>query len=180
MQSATRVVILVRVNSPNEDLFSRVYGELRQLAGHTMAVSAASDSLDPTGLVHEAYLRLAHEPAFANRGHFFAAAAEAMRRILVERARARGRLKRGGGRTRAAIDLNELPAAGANDDVTALDEALTRLEARDAQAAALVKLRYFAGLSVAEAAEALRTSTRTAERLWTYARAALRVDLGGR
>jgi RNA polymerase sigma factor (TIGR02999 family) len=151
-----------------------VYEELRQLAAQKLAHEKPGQTLQPTALVHEAYLRLVdvNRPQHWNsRGHFFAAAAEAMRRILVDQARRKQADKRGGGRLR--IDLPEnlaAPEAGA-DDLVALDEALRRLESHDPDAARLVKLRYFAGLSHQEAAEALGISRGAADRLWALGRA---------
>jgi RNA polymerase sigma factor (TIGR02999 family) len=150
-----------------------VYKELRQLAAARMAGERRDHTLQATALVHEAYLRLIGDQQFQHRGHFFAAAAEAMRRILVEAARRKGRLKRGGDRGRE--DLEEIAASSpeASDDLLALDEALMRLEADQPQAAAVVKLRYFAGLTAEQTAEALGISKRTADREWKYAKARL-------
>jgi RNA polymerase sigma factor (TIGR02999 family) len=162
------------------DLFPRVYDELRRLAARQLADEAPGQTLDATALVHEAYLRLvASRATDAPDAYFFAAAAEAMRRILVERARRRQAQKRGGGRHRADLDLDALPAPDADDDLLALDEALTRLAARDPQAAELVQLRHFAGLTAARAAEVLGVSPRTADRLWAFARAWLYRELRG-
>ncbi len=139
-------------------------------------------TLQPTALVHEAYLRLvgeAEEPHWDNRGHFFAAAAEAMRRILVENARCKQAAKRGGGRARADLDVNQLAVPEVREDLLALDEALDQLAAADPEAARLVQLRYFAGLTLAEAAQVLGVSPRTADRLWAYARAWLLQALEG-
>jgi RNA polymerase sigma factor (TIGR02999 family) len=136
-------------------------------------------TLTPTALVHEAYLRLAgrHDPGWENRGHFFAAAAEAMRRILIERARRYAREKHGGGRMRVTLDDAILGAPPEADEIEALDEALTRLEAQDPEMAAVVKLHQFAGLSLVETAAALGTSDRTVSRRWTAARAWLRREV---
>jgi RNA polymerase sigma factor (TIGR02999 family) len=164
------------------ELLPLVYDELRKLAASRLAPEVAGQTLQPTALVHEAYLRLIgpeDERRWANRGHFFAAAAEAMRRILVERARRKGRVKHGGGRMRVELDEASLAAESASDDLLALDEALGRLEARDPSRAALVKLRYFAGLTTAEAAQVLGISRRTADRHWAFARAWLYADLTG-
>jgi RNA polymerase sigma factor (TIGR02999 family) len=164
------------------ELLPLVYDELRRLAGARLAREAPGQTLQPTALVHEAYLRLVGgDPgkAFDGRGHFFAAAAEAMRRILIDRARDRGRLKRGGGRRRVRLDLDALLAEPPGDDLLALDEALTALAAEDPGAAALVQLRVFAGLTLGQAAVALGVSRRTAERDWTYARAWLCEALSG-
>jgi RNA polymerase sigma factor (TIGR02999 family) len=163
-----------------EQLLPLVYDELRRLAAAQIAHEKPGQTLDATALVHEAYLRLvgpADDHRWQNRGHFFAAAAEAMRRILVERARRKGRQKRGGERVRVCLEVVQPAAAVPNDDLLALDEALSRLAAADAAAAELVKLRYFAGLSIPQAAEALGIGRRSADRLWAYARAWLREAL---
>jgi RNA polymerase sigma factor (TIGR02999 family) len=158
----------------SRDLLPLVYAELRRLAARKLANQAPGQTLQPTALVHEAYLRLVggdDKQQWDNRGHFYAAAAEAMRRILLDRARDKRRLKRGGGRRRQELDLNAvLDDDAPGDDLIDLDEALTRLAVVDAEAAALVKLRLFAGLTIEEAARALGTSRRTAERDWTFAR----------
>src|SRR6476469_3508487 len=135
------------------DLLPLVYDELRKLAASKLAHEKPGQTLDATALVHEAYLRLVGDQHFGGRGHFFAAAAEAMRRILVEAARKKGRARHGGGRRR--VELTDLPAAVPDEDLLALDEALDRLAARDPVRADLVKLRYFAGLTVPQAAAAL-------------------------
>jgi RNA polymerase sigma factor (TIGR02999 family) len=153
-----------------------VYNELRKLATVRMANEAADHSLQPTALVHEAYLRLVGDQKFDGRGHFFAAAAEAMRRILIERARRKMLPKHGGGRRR--IDLKEAHRVlEQSDDLLLLDDALDRLNAEDATAVAIVRLRLFAGLSVEEAADVLGLARATAYRHWTYARAWLRCEL---
>jgi RNA polymerase sigma factor (TIGR02999 family) len=138
-------------------------------------------TLQPTALVHEAYLRLVGggDQVWGSRGHFFAAAAEAMRRILVENARRKGSRKRGGDRARADLDVDQLAVPELREDLLALDEALDRLAAADPEAARLVQLRYFAGLTLAQAAEVLDVSPRTADRLWAYARAWLHQALEG-
>ncbi len=166
------------------DLLPLVYDELRRLAAARMAAEAPGQTLQPTALVHEAYLRLLGDgagpgPGWDHRGHFFAAAAEAMRRILVESARRRRTLKRGGALRRADHDPAGPAAPERPDELLAVDEALDGLAAIDPQAAELVKLRYFAGLSVADAAKALGLSTRSAERTWSYARAWLRRAIEG-
>jgi RNA polymerase sigma factor (TIGR02999 family) len=165
------------------DLFPEVYAELRRVAAARMAGRAAGQTLEATALVHEAYVRLvgrADAPRWADRSHFFAAAAEAMRHILVDRARRRGALKRGGDAAR--VDLPEDALAAPDDrgdaELLAVDEALGRLAQADPQAAELVKLRYFAGMSIPDAAAALGVAPRTADRLWAYARAWLRVAVG--
>jgi RNA polymerase sigma factor (TIGR02999 family) len=164
-----------------EELLPLVYDELRQLAAARLAGERPGQTLQATALVHEAYLRLVgadDDRRWAGRGHFFAAAAEAMRRILVENARRKKCEKHGGGHRRA--ELPDLPAADQDpDDLLALDEALGKLTAEDPAAAGVVKLRLYAGLSVEEAAEALGLSRAHAYRHWTYARAWLRSALGG-
>lgn len=159
------------------ELLPLVYHQLRELAARKMRSEQAGHTLQATALVHEAYLRLvgdaAREPGmhWDGRWHFFAAAAEAMRRILVENARRRGRAKRGGGLKRVDLDPAQLTVAEPPDDLLALDEALEALAAKHPDKAELVKLRYFAGLTIEQAAEALGTSVRTAGRDWAYARA---------
>ncbi len=158
-------------------LLPLVYDELRALAAARLAAEAPGHTLDATALVHEAYLRLVGEQHFDGRGHFFAAAAEAMRRVLVEAARRKQLPKHGGGRRR--IELNEAHRIlESSDDLLLLDDALGRLSAEDATAVEIVKLRLFAGLSVAEAADALGLARATAYRHWTFARAWLRCELG--
>ena len=150
-----------------------VYDELRRLAAHKLAGEAAGQTLQPTALVHEAYLRLVgnEDPRWENRGHFFAAAAESMRRILVDRARKKGRLRHGGGRQRVAIEKVELAVDAPAEELLALNEALEKLEREDPVKASLVKLRFFAGLTSQQAAEALGVSKATADRHWAFARA---------
>ncbi len=164
------------------ELLPLVYDELRKLAAARMAEERADHTLQPTALVHEAYLRLVGgDPSndWAGRGHFFAAAAEAMRRILVESARRKIRLKRGGGSTRAEVP-DDLPAPAAPvEDVLAVGEALDGLAARNATAGELVKLHYFAGFTIEQSAELLGISHRTAYRTWAFARAWLFRTLGG-
>lgn len=161
-----------------ERLLKLVYDELRRLAAQKLARESPGHTLDATALVHEAYLRLlspARTLDFENRGHFFAAAAEAMRRILVESARRRHARKRGGNRPRAPLD-EEMPAiapARPIDDLLALDEALRALATEDEAKARLVTLRYFTGMTLAQAAEALQISHNTADRWWAYAKAFL-------
>jgi RNA polymerase sigma factor (TIGR02999 family) len=157
------------------DLLPLVYDELRKLAAARIACEAPGHTLDATALVHEAYLRLLGNQQFDGRGHFFAAAAEAMRRILVDSARRKGRLRHGGNRRK--FELTDLPAATPPDDLLALDEALARLDARDPARASVVKLRFFAGLTMAEVAAALSISVATAERHWAFARTWLFAEL---
>jgi RNA polymerase sigma factor (TIGR02999 family) len=158
-----------------------VYDELRRLATQKLAREAPRQTLEATALVHEAYLRLVGgagvSECFANRSHFFAAAAEAMRRILVDRARQRKALKRGGARQRLRLDQLHVEAERTPTEFLALHEALERLEAKDRRKAELVKLRFFAGLTNEQAAEALGISTSTADNDWAYARAWLRVEM---
>src|SRR6516162_462606 len=157
------------------ELLPLVYDELRKLAAARMSAEAPGHTLDATALVHEAYLRLVGGQQFDGRGHFFAAAAEVMRRVLVERARRKKLPKHGGGRRR--IELNEAHRVlESSDDLLLLDEALDRLQAEDAKAVEIVKLRLFAGLSVEEAADALGMGRATAYRHWTFARAWLRCE----
>jgi RNA polymerase sigma factor (TIGR02999 family) len=183
MSDASRILSAIEQGDPSAagQLLPLVYEELRQLAAQKLAQEATGQTLQPTALVHEAYLRLLgeeHEAHWDNRRHFFAAAAEAMRRILIENARRKKRDKHGGGRRR--IELPDLPAADQEpDDLLALDDALARLAAEDPAAAAVVRLRLYVGLSVEEAAEALGLSRTHAYRHWTYARAWLRAALGG-
>jgi RNA polymerase sigma factor (TIGR02999 family) len=171
-------VLLDAIHSGDPDapaqLLPLVYEELRRLAKHRLAHEAPGQTLEPTALVHEAYLRLVGEGRgqhWDGRAHFFAAAAEAMRRILVANAYRKRCFKRGGGLVRRELEEAELLAPEPREDVLALDEALTKLAARDPSAAELVQLRYFAGLSMPEAAQSLGLSLRTAERIWTHARA---------
>ena len=156
-----------------DELLPLVYEELRKLAAARMAAEAPGHTLDATALVHEAYLRLVGDQEFDGRGHFFAAAAEAMRRILVDAARRRHAEKRGGQRDRLPLSDVEI-AAPEPDEVLAVNEALDELARVDPQAAHLVKLRFFVGLTAAEAANAMSLSVRSAHDLWAYARAWLR------
>jgi RNA polymerase sigma factor (TIGR02999 family) len=164
----------------SEQLLPLVYEELRKLATQRLTREKPGQTLSATGLVHEAYLRLVDvEKAqhWNSRGHFFAAAAEAMRRILVENARRKQRLKHGGDQKRIELS-NEAIAAGVRDElVLSVDESLATLAQQNAQAAEIVKLRFFAGLTLPEAAVALDISPRTADRLWAYARAWLHQEL---
>jgi RNA polymerase sigma factor (TIGR02999 family) len=176
MSDVTRILCAIEEGDPqaSEQLLPLVYEELRRLAAQKMAQESAGQTLQATALVHEAYLRLVggeQLPHWHGRGHFFAAAAEAMRRILINRARDKQRFKRGGNVRR--LDLDRLAVAGTavDEDLLALDEALEKLAREDRPCADLVKLRFFAGLTIDEAAEALGVARRTADRYWTYARA---------
>jgi RNA polymerase sigma factor (TIGR02999 family) len=157
-------------------LLPLVYDELRKLAAARMVAEAPGHTLDATALVHEAYLRLVGDQRFDGRGHFFAAAAEAMRRILVDHARTRMAAKRGAGR-RMTVDLDRLSRSGPDDDILAVHEALDRLAAVDPEIAKLVTLRYFGGRTLREAADDLGIAPRTADAWWAYARACLAADL---
>jgi RNA polymerase sigma-70 factor, ECF subfamily len=160
-------------------LFTAVYQELRNLAGKCFRKEAKGITLQPTDLVHEAYLKLVDQSAVDWRGrtHFFAVAAQAMRRILVDQARRRRAAKRGGQQNRLTLEDELLPAVGPEGDVLAVDEALAKLAELDPRQAQLVELRFFGGLSVVEAAEVLGISKRSAEREWTVVRAWLRREL---
>jgi RNA polymerase sigma factor (TIGR02999 family) len=153
------------------DLLPLVYDELRKLAAAKMAAEAPGHTLDATALVHEAYMRLVGDHHFADSGHFFRVAAEAMRRILIDRARQKRRIRHGGDRERVPLSDVEVEGEAPAEELLALDEALDRFAARYPVKAELVKLRYFAGLSEEEAATALDISRATASRYWTYARA---------
>jgi RNA polymerase sigma factor (TIGR02999 family) len=165
----------------SEHLFLLVYEELRRLAAQRLENEASGQTLQPTALVHEAYLRLTGrdgvEQIWDGRGHFFAAAAEAMRRILVDNARRKQRVKRGGGQQRISLEAAESMVQAPSEDLVALDEALVRLTAHDPAKAEVVKLRFFAGLTMPEVALTLNISLATAERHWTYARTWLYVEL---
>jgi len=184
MTEVTRILSAIEKGDPHaaEQLLPLVYEELRQLAAAKLSHEKPGQTLQATALVHEAYIRLVvgNPPRdWDGRGHFFAAAAEAMRRILIEKARRKGRVKRGGGAAR--VDLNDLitQAAPPLEDILAVNEAIDRLSTAAPQAAQLVKLRFFAGLTGEQAAEVLGVSARTADALWAYARAWLFDHLGG-
>jgi RNA polymerase sigma factor (TIGR02999 family) len=184
MTDVTHILSAIEQGDPHaaEQLLPLVYDELRKLAAQKLAQEKPGQTLQATALVHEAYLRLVeggHSIEWDNRGHFFAAAVEAMRRILVEQARRRCRLKRGGDRVKQDLDELNLEAPEVPDDLLALDEALTQLAATNPQAVELVKLRYFAGLTVPQAARALGMSPRKADFLWAYARAWLLQKIEG-
>ena len=182
MHEVTRVLQLIQQGdaAASERLLPLVYEELKKLAAARLAHEASGLSLQPTVLVHEAYLRLVDvktEPQWNSRGHFFGAAAEAMRRILVEYARHQRSEKHGGGFQRVELDAVQPQVPARDDDLIALDEALSRLEERWPEKAKLVKLRYFAGLTLPEAATALNISQATAERHWSFCKAWLYSEL---
>ena len=175
MSDVTRILERVEQGDPQaaEALLPVVYDELRRLAAHKMAQEMAGHTLQPTALVHEAWLRLVgnESQSWQNRAHFFGAAAEAMRRILIESARRRARLKRGGNPER--VDLEDLPIAAPDRDETllAVDEALNQLEKEDPEKARIVKLKFFVGLTNQQVAQSLGVTERTIERTWAYAKA---------
>jgi RNA polymerase sigma factor (TIGR02999 family) len=173
MTDVSRILSAIQRGDPHAaaQLLPLVYDELRGLAAAQLASERPGQTLDATALVHEAYLRLVGDRPFADRHHFFRVAAEAMRRVLIDRARQKRRTRHGGGRARVPLSDVEVPAEAHAEELLALDEALDRFAARDPVKAELVKLRYFAGLSEEEAAAALGISRATASRYWTYARA---------
>jgi RNA polymerase sigma factor (TIGR02999 family) len=182
MNEVTRILLAVEQGDPHaaEELLPLVYDELRKLARQKLAQEKPAQTLQATALVHEAYLRLVEGDQAAHwnsRGHFFAACAEAMRRILVDQARRKLSLRGGGNLQRHPIEDREIEAPESSLDVLAVHEALERFQAVDATAAQVVKLRYFAGLTIPQAAEALGISTSTADRSWVYARAWLHTAL---
>jgi RNA polymerase sigma factor (TIGR02999 family) len=178
MNEVTRVLSAIEGGDPHaaEQLLPLVYDELRKLAVQKLAQEKPGQTLEATALVHEAYVRLVDGDQarhWNSRGHFFAAAAEAMRRILVDSARGKQSLKRGARRQRHPIDEASLVAPRVDEDILAVNEALDQLAATDPEAAELVKLRFFAGLTSERAAEAMGISARTADRIWAYARSFL-------
>ena len=184
MSEVTRILSAIGQGDPlaASQLLPLVYDELRELAAQRLAREMPGQTLQPTALVHEAYLRLIgeeEEQHWDNRGHFFAAAAVAMRRILVEIARQKASLKRGGDRDRLDVVDSLLVSPEPREDLLALDAALTRLAETDKQAAELVQLRYFAGLPIREIADTLGIAPRTADRLWAYAKAWLQQEIEG-
>jgi RNA polymerase sigma factor (TIGR02999 family) len=184
MSEVTRILSAIEEGDPHasEQLLPLVYEELKQLSARQIAREAPGQTLQATALVHEAYLRLVDvEKAqrWDSRRHFFAAAAEAMRRILIDRARDKGRLKRGGGWRRLRLDEIDLPVEEVPDDLLDLDEALRGLAEADPVCAELVKLRFFAGLTLGDAAEALGIPRRSADRYWAFARSWLYDALRG-
>ena len=176
MSDVTRILDAIRAGDAQaaEQLLPLVYDELRKLAAARLDKEKPGQTLTATALVHEAYLRLLPAQAQAARwdgcGHFFAAAAEAMRRILIDNARRKGRVRRGGARQRVDLDEAQLVTDGSNDDLLDLDDALTRLADLDPVRAELVKLRFFAGLTMQDAADILCMSVRSAQDVWAYAR----------
>jgi RNA polymerase sigma factor (TIGR02999 family) len=182
MNEVTRILSAIDQGDPRaaDKLLPLVYDELRKLAAQKMAQEKPGQTLQPTALVHEAYLRLVgqgEERQWDSRGHFFAAAAEAMRRILVENARYKRRLRHGGGRKRLDLDGVDVADDVADERLLALDEALAKLAAEESEVAEVVKLRYFIGLTIEQTAEVLGISVRTANRHWAYARAWLHGEL---
>ncbi|HVV00083.1 MAG TPA: ECF-type sigma factor, partial [Verrucomicrobiae bacterium] len=161
------------------ELLPLVYNELRRLAAHRLAGEAPGQTLQPTALVHEAWLKVSNDEkrAWNGRQHFFAAAAEAMRRTLVDRARRRLAAKRGAGEARLAVDDLDIPAPAPDDQLLAVNEAMEKFATIEPRKAELVKLRYFVGMSFEEAAEALGIAVPTAKQWWSYARAWLRVEI---
>lgn len=184
MKAVTQILSAIEQgdDDASAQLLPLVYEELRKLAAHKLAHEASDQTLQPTALVHEAYLRLVDSDKaqhWNSRGHFFAAAAEAMRRILVEKARRRMRIRHGGGRERVELDPSEVAISEKGEDLVALDEALQLLETVDPLAARLVKLRYFAGQTIPQVADVLGVSARKADFLWSFARAWLRREIEG-
>jgi RNA polymerase sigma factor (TIGR02999 family) len=185
MSDVTRILSAIQQGdlSATDQLLPLVYEELRALANRKLAHEQPGHTLQATALVHEAYLRLVdadNRQKWDSRGHFFAAAAEAMRRILVERARHKRSLKRGGNWRRQALSEVDIEISAPSTDLLALDEALTKLEAQDKLKADLVKLRFFAGLTIPQAAEALGMASSTADKYWSYAKCWLRLEIDGR
>src|SRR5262245_2419192 len=178
MNDATRILSAIEQGDPQaaDQLLPLVYDELRQLAAQRLAQEKPGQTLDATALVHEAYVHLVGNQEFANRPHFFAAAAEAMRRILIDRARARSSLKRGGGRRRVALD--GVAAPDPDERLLALDEALTQLAGVDPLAARVVEMHHFTGMSHEQVATAMNMSVYLARQKWTFARAWLKTTLG--
>src|SRR5688572_21697504 len=175
MSEVTQILHAIESGNPQaaEELLPLVYEELRKLAAARMVNESAGHTLQPTALVHEAWLRLAGNDSsaqFANRAHFFAAAAEAMRRILIERARRKGAGKRGGDWQRIDLDKVEIAAEADDDTLLLVNEALEKLDQEDANAAEIAKLRFFGGLTLEEAAQVLGVTKRTADRYWAFAR----------
>jgi RNA polymerase sigma factor (TIGR02999 family) len=185
MSDVTRILSQIESGDPSaaDQLLPLVYDELRKLAAARLGQEKPGQTLQATALVHDAYVRLVDGQAqhWNSRGHFFIAAAEAMRRILIENARRKKRLRHGGGRTRLDLDNLDVADEAASEVLLDLDQALVRLAAEEAEVAQVVKLRYFSGLTIEQSAQALGISVRTANRHWTYARAWLfqQLNAGG-
>jgi RNA polymerase sigma factor (TIGR02999 family) len=175
LSDVTRILESIEQGDPTAagELLPLVYEELRKLAAAKMANEAPNQTLQPTALVHEAWLRLVgtENPRFANRAHFFAAAAEAIRRILIDKARRKRALRHGAGQQRVELDEVEIAAPADDDEVLAVNEALDKLAQQNGAEAELVKLRYFVGMTLEEAAQALNISARTADNYWAHAKA---------
>jgi RNA polymerase sigma factor (TIGR02999 family) len=184
VSDVTHILTAIEQGDPHaaDKLLPLVYEELRKLAASRMANEAAGQTLQPTALVHEAWLRLVgkENPKFANRAHFFAAAAEAMRRILIDRARHKRALRHGGGQHRVDLEHVDLASMSDDDQLLAVNDALDKLAAHSKPEAELVKLRYFVGMTLEEAANALGISARTADNYWAHARAWLFHELGAK
>jgi RNA polymerase sigma factor (TIGR02999 family) len=186
MSEVTRILAAIEEGNAQstDELLPLVYHELRRMAAHKMTREPAGHTLQPTALVHEAWLKLvdARSQSWQNRAHFFGAAAEAMRRILIDRARRKGRQRRGAGAGHVDLEDIEIASPAPNDQLLALSEALDLFAAQEPRQAELVKLRYFVGLRIGEAAEVLGISEATAKRWWAYARAWLfcRIEAGQR
>jgi len=183
MSDVTRILTAIEQGNAkaSDELLPLVYNELRRMAAHKMAGERPGHTLQPTALVHEAWLALVDSPnqSWQNRAHFFGAAAEAMRRILIARARRKGRQRRGAGAAHLDVDALEIASPAPDDQLLALNEALDRFAKLEPQQAELVKLRYFVGLKIEEAAEVLGISKATAKRWWAYARAWLFHEVDG-
>ena len=183
MSDVTRILESIDQGDPKaaDELLPLVYGELRRLAAAKMAGEAPNQTLQPTALVHEAWVRLVGDgnPPFANRAHFFAAAAEAMRRILIDKARRKRAVRHGGDQQRVDLEDLQVAAPGDEDQLLAVNDALDKLAGTNALQAEVVKLRYFVGMTNVEAAEALGLSERTVKNYWSHARAWLFREIGG-
>ena len=184
MNDVTRILTAIEQGNAraSEELLPLVYNELRRMAAHKMSAEPAGHTLQPTALVHEAWLKLVDSPSqsWQNRAHFFGAAAEAMRRLLIARARRKSRQRRGSGAAHLAVDELEIASPAPDDQLLALNEALDRFAALEPQQAELIKLRYFVGLKIEEAAGILGISEATAKRWWAYARAWLFHEVAAR
>ena len=183
MSDVTRILESIEHGDPKaaDELLPLVYGELRKLAASRMANEVPNQTLQPTALVHEAWLRLVgnDNPQFANRAHFFAAAAEAMRRILIDKARRKKAIRHGGDQQRVDLENVDVAVPGDDEELLAVNEALDKLAAQNKVEAELVKLRYFVGMTLEEAAEVLGISARTADNYWSHARAWLFREIKG-